>query len=111
MKDKYLKYCFILSLTIFSLYFIGFILNFVAFTNIHWIVNDNYIFGLFQYCTNLKSNEIIDDFKVYVEYDYELFKSFLSRYKDFKCFLWTNSNRPSKGNFIYTKHFRVIRFR
>jgi hypothetical protein len=93
MKNKILKYCYISNIIILNLFAAGFILNFIAFSQTNWIKNDNYAYGVFQYCT---SNQIIRLDDSYSFYDQiEVIYRKYSSDSDIRCFKWSRFTTPS----------------
>lgn len=102
------KLIIILKLVVFNTFFVGFILNFLPYTNANWISNDNYVFGLFQYCNKVIEVSEIQHAAFYRSIRPSIMKSSLrnmSSYKmmrsrnesfveEFRCFNWNNLNKP-----------------
>ena len=89
-----------LKLLIFNTYFIGFVLNFIAYFSTNWIKGETYTYGLFQYCKRIKESTLTVVARSYlfsykgVNNNNEKIDSTLS--VSYKCSEWTEENEPSK---------------
>jgi hypothetical protein len=87
---KKIKIILIFKILIFNLFLFGFLINLVAYLNTYWIVSgENYIIGLFQYCKLFNQVE--------VNSNNNNTSNLIYSKKVFKCFNWTNMNRPSNN--------------
>lgn len=95
MKHKKLKYCYFLNFIILIAFISGFVINFVSYSQTNWIRNDNYVYGIFQYCT---SNQIIAlDDDINSLFDVEvIYRKYATDDDDIRCFKWSKLTVPSK---------------
>ncbi len=90
------KYFIIIKLMVFNVFFIGFVLNFIPFSNSNWVKSEHYTFGVLQYCKLLGTNES----NTYI-FHLEDFRLTHESRETVKCYTWTPENRPSLKSFIY----------
>ena len=92
MKHKILKHCNIFNIIILNIFVAGFILNFFAFSQTNWIKNDNYIYGVFQYCTANQIIRIDDSYSFYDQIEV-IYRKYTSD-NDIRCFKWSRYTTP-----------------
>ena len=91
---KKIKIILIFKILMFNLFLFGFLLNLVAYLNTHWIVSgENYIIGLFEYCKLFNQVEVNSNNN---NNNNNNVSNLIYPKKIFKCFNWTNMNRPSR---------------
>lgn len=92
--NRRLKLYFLVNIMIFNVFFIGFVLNFITYSNTNWIKNESYVFGLFQYCHfNSTTFQKISNSYIFYRDGYKLSYKAVS---DVKCFIWNRFNKPSR---------------
>ena len=104
---------FLYNIFVFNLFFTGFLCNFIAYSNSNWILNENYIFGLFEYC-HLKSNQLSRLKNSHVFYKDQITNKITFRsLNEMRCFYWNDFNKPSKFSryvFIFKTKISLFNF-
>ncbi len=78
-----------------NLFALGLVLNLVTLTSINWVVGENYVIGLLQYCKGFDQAHAARHYAFYNRASQLIHQPLID---DLKCYAWATHNRPSPTN-------------
>jgi len=78
-----------------NLFALGLVLNLVTLTSINWVVGENYVIGLLQYCKGFDQAHAARHYAFYNRASQLIHQPLID---DLKCYAWAAHNRPSPTN-------------